>query len=98
MARGPVWVSVDRAASVLRVHPETVRRWIRAGRLPADYVGGRRGYRLRWRLVKALAAGQQQLDAPAASATPPSRLGDALARALAAAERKAAELEALGAR
>lgn len=31
-----------------------MRRWIRAGRLEADYVGGKRGYRLRWRLIRAI--------------------------------------------
>lgn len=101
MARGPVWVSVEQAAAFLRVHPETIRRWIRAGRLEADYVGGKRGYRLRWRLIRAIfdADTPDDILSPAQrrNLPPPARMGVAFEKALEAASRKAAELEALDA-
>lgn len=34
------WVSVNALADELQVHPKTVRRWIREGRLTAYHVGG----------------------------------------------------------
>ena len=41
------FLTVEQVAATLQVHPESVRRWIRAGRLPAAQLGGRRiGYRI----------------------------------------------------
>ncbi len=34
-------LTVEKAAEVLGVHPESVRRWVRDGRLPAGRWGGR---------------------------------------------------------
>ncbi|MSQ10649.1 MAG: DNA-binding protein [Dehalococcoidia bacterium] len=100
MARGPVWVSVEQAAAQLRVHPETMRRWIRAGRLEADYVGGKRGYRLRWRLIRAILDADTPNDilspAQRRNLPAPARMGAAFEKALAAASLKVSELEALG--
>ena len=42
------WLTVDEVAAEFRVNIETVRRWIRAGDLPALDLGGpRAGYRIR---------------------------------------------------
>ena len=38
--------TVREVAESLRVHVETVRRWIRDGRLPATRLGDRSGYRI----------------------------------------------------
>jgi len=40
-------MTVPEVAATLRLHPDTVRRWLRAGQLPAVNLGGRRGYRIR---------------------------------------------------
>jgi excisionase family DNA binding protein len=42
------WLTVDEVAEMFRVNIETVRRWIRAGDLPALNLGGpRSGYRIK---------------------------------------------------
>jgi excisionase family DNA binding protein len=42
------WLTVEDVASRLQVSQETVRRWIRAGRLPVLELGGSKaGYRIR---------------------------------------------------
>jgi excisionase family DNA binding protein len=42
------WLTVDDVAERLKVNEETVRRWIRAGKLPVLDLGGpRAGYRIR---------------------------------------------------
>lgn len=41
------WWTVEQVAEVLKVNPETVRRWIRGGHLPAETLGSRRvGFRV----------------------------------------------------
>ena len=45
MANQPL-LTVDEVAQRLKVHPETVRRWIRAGALRAIPLGPRAGYRV----------------------------------------------------
>ncbi|TPG21751.1 DNA-binding protein [Sphingomonas koreensis] len=54
-------LSVDEAAAVLKVHPNTVRAWVRAGRIPGAKIG--RG----WRFIEAdlVAATRQRYSAPA---------------------------------
>ena len=43
-----VWLTVKDITDELRVHEETVRRWIREGKLPAIQIGSRRGgYRVK---------------------------------------------------
>lgn len=44
---GERWLTVAQAAEVLQVHPETVREWLRAGRLPGHLISRRAGYRIR---------------------------------------------------
>ena len=41
------WLTVAEICERLRVHEETVRRWLRTGQLPGRAFGGRAGYRVR---------------------------------------------------
>ena len=41
------WLTVNQIAQRLQVHPETVRRWLRDGRLQGRNLGGKSGYRVR---------------------------------------------------
>ncbi len=43
------WLTVAQIAERLQVHPETVRRWLRDGRLRGRNFGGKGGYRVRER-------------------------------------------------
>jgi excisionase family DNA binding protein len=56
-------MTVPEVAATLRLHPDTVRRWLRAGQLPAVNLGGRRGYRIR----------RSELDRYLASLSTPGR-------------------------
>lgn len=38
--------TVEEIAAALSVHPETVRKWIKAGEIEAIDLGGRAGYRI----------------------------------------------------
>ena len=40
------WLTVPEVADVLRVHPETVREWLRSGRLDGVRIGRRSGWRI----------------------------------------------------
>ena len=40
------FLTVDEVAQLLNVHPDTVRRWIRAGEINALSLGGPAGYRI----------------------------------------------------
>lgn len=40
------WLTVPEVADVLRVHPETVREWLRAGRMRGVRIGRRSGWRI----------------------------------------------------
>lgn len=41
------WLTVGDIVTHLRVHKETVRRWLRSGRLAGRNFGGKMGYRVR---------------------------------------------------
>lgn len=41
------WWTANEIADYLRVHVQTVRRWLRTGRLTAQSFGGKTGYRVR---------------------------------------------------
>jgi nitrogen PTS system EIIA component len=41
------WLTTEEAARVLRVHPETMRRWAREGTIPAAKLGNRGGFRFK---------------------------------------------------
>ncbi len=47
------WLTVAQIAERLQVHPETVRRWLRDGRLNGRNFGGKGGYRVRERDLEA---------------------------------------------
>ena len=44
---GERWLTVAQAAEQLQVHPETVREWLRSGRLPGNLISRRGGWRIR---------------------------------------------------
>lgn len=48
------WLTPEEVADFLKVHVETVRGWIRSGRLPASRVAGLRALRIRKRDAEAL--------------------------------------------
>ena len=50
------WFTVAQIAQRLQVHPETVRRWLREGRLRGRNFGGKGGYRVRERDLEAFLA------------------------------------------
>ena len=41
------WLDVKEIVAMLRVHEQTVRRWIKQGELPAVLFGRKGGYRVR---------------------------------------------------
>lgn len=41
------WLTVAEIVDMLKVHENTVRRWLRSGKLPGRNFGGRMGYRVR---------------------------------------------------
>ena len=47
------WLTVAQIAERLQVHQETVRRWLRDGRLEGRNLGGKGGYRVRERDLEA---------------------------------------------
>ena len=47
------WLTVSQVAEMLQVHEETVRRWLRQGRLEGQNFSGRTGYRIRQSAVEA---------------------------------------------
>ncbi len=51
-------LTVREVAERLRVHPDTVRQWLRAGRLHGRAFGGRTGYRIAERDLQAFLEAQ----------------------------------------
>jgi len=49
---GERWLTVAQAAARVQVHPETLREWLRAGRLPGTLLNRRAGWRIRARDVE----------------------------------------------
>jgi len=61
------WLTVDEVAAIFRVNIETVRRWIRAGELPALNLGGpRSGYRIKRADLDAFIASRYRATSKAA--------------------------------
>ena len=52
------WLTVPQVADVVQVHPETVREWLRTGRLPGTLLSRRAGWRVRERDVQRFLAGE----------------------------------------
>ncbi len=50
---GERWLTVAEIVEQLQVHEQTVRRWLREGKLPGRNFGGRTGYRVRERDLEA---------------------------------------------
>ncbi len=70
MAESEALLTVPEVAARLRVTPDTVRRWLRHGKLRGVMLGGTRtGYRIREgeidALVKRAEEGQARVSAPA---------------------------------
>jgi putative resolvase len=62
---GEQLLTVDQVARRLQLHPATIRRWIKAGRLHAISLGSdRAGWRIRRSDVEALIQGTRQLQLP----------------------------------
>lgn len=40
------WLTVDEIAEDLKIHKQSIRRWIREGDLPAIALGGKSGFRI----------------------------------------------------
>ncbi len=55
---GERWLTVAQAAELVQVHPETIREWLREGRLPGTLLSRRAGWRIRARDVERLLAGE----------------------------------------
>ena len=56
----PAFLAPEELASALRVHPETVRGWIRSGKLQAQKVG--RLWRIPWKEAARLAGSEERLE------------------------------------
>jgi excisionase family DNA binding protein len=41
------WMTVEEVAEKLKVHPDSVRRWLRAGQLRGFMISRKAGYRIR---------------------------------------------------
>lgn len=52
------WLTVAQVAAMVQVHPETIREWLRAGRLPGTLLSRRAGWRIRQRDAERLLAGE----------------------------------------
>jgi excisionase family DNA binding protein len=70
------FLTVEEAAARLKLHPETIRRWIRSGRMRGALLGSdRAGYRVPASEVELRLRGQHQLELPQApQETPKKRL------------------------
>lgn len=56
-------LSINEAAVFWRVHPNTIRRHIKSGRLPSVRLGGTGAYRIRRADLENIAAGRAALKA-----------------------------------
>ena len=63
MEQGKPYVSVDEAAQYLEVHPQTIRRWLRDGRMLGTMINRAAGYRIRREeVVRILEVGLREAD------------------------------------
>ena len=54
------WLTVAEIVEKLQVHEQTVRRWLRDGKLPGRNFGGRTGYRIRERDLETFLEGDTE--------------------------------------
>lgn len=47
MTEGKPFVTVEEAAAMIEVHPQTVRRWLRDGQMEGTLISRSAGYRIR---------------------------------------------------
>jgi excisionase family DNA binding protein len=59
------WYTVDEIAQMLKVHPDTVRSWLRDGRIRGRNFGGRTGYRVRQSALDAFLSDEPEGNAAA---------------------------------
>ena len=64
------WFTVEQIATTLRVHEQTVRRWLRTHVLAGRYFGGRTGWRVRQTELDAFLARDQHGQRARAEARP----------------------------
>ena len=53
------WLTVEEVARRLKVHPESVRRWLKAGKLRGHLISRRAGWRIRATEVDRFVTGEQ---------------------------------------
>lgn len=58
------WLTVEQVAAQIQVHPESLRRWLREGKLQGVLISRRSGYRIRQSALERFLAGRA--TAPAA--------------------------------
>ena len=67
------FITVQDAAEQLQVHPQTVRLWLREGKLRGRLIGGRKsGYRIPASEIDRLLTPDEHLGAPRNSAAGPT--------------------------
>lgn len=59
---GQQWLTVQQVAERLQVHPETVREWLRDGRLKGSRISRRAGWRIRPEDLSAFVEGNDDDD------------------------------------
>jgi excisionase family DNA binding protein len=52
------WLTVRQVSDIVQVHPETIRDWLRTGRLSGTLLSRRAGWRVRERDVQRCLAGE----------------------------------------
>jgi len=67
MVNSTQWLTVNQIAERLQVHPETVRRWLREGRLVGRNFGGKSGYRVSEANLDAFMSGEDPAESKIAA-------------------------------
>jgi excisionase family DNA binding protein len=60
------WLNVDDVAEQIKVHPETIRRWLRDGKLKGVLISRAAGYRIRQSALDALLNKAEEMGKAAA--------------------------------
>jgi len=59
------WLTVDQVAERLQLHPDTVRLWLRAGRMKGTKLSRRAGYRIAESELQRVLTGEDQVKTAA---------------------------------